>query len=172
MGTLSREWAISMAFSIALLLVFGLGLVWLNIERVDMAYELNKIQRQIDEVEALSAKLEVERNTLITPSRLREMAKDCGLGSARPGQIRRVAANGEIEASPLVSLAAEPAKGAGKGLADRPAAKGADKGPARAGTKRAGGVKNAKADDAASVEDVIAKAAKPKPLKTAAETRP
>lgn len=172
MGTLSREWAISMAFSIALLLVFGLGLVWLNIERVDMAYELNKIQRQIDEGEALTAKLEVERNTLITPSRLREMAKDCGLGSARPGQIRRVAANGEIEASPLVSLTVEPAKGAGKGLADRPAAKSSGKSPAKAGAKRASGAKTAKADDEASVEDAIAKAAKPKPLKTAAATRP
>lgn len=172
MGTLSREWAISMAFSIALLLVFGLGLVWLNIERVDMAYELNKIQRQIDEVEALTAKLEVERNTLITPSRLREMAKDCGLGPARPGQIRRVAATGEIEASPLVSLAAEPAKGAGKGLADRPAAKGSGKSPAKAGAKRASGAISAKAEDAASAEDAIAQAAKPKPLKTAAATRP
>ena len=74
MGTLSKEWAISMAFSLALLLAFGLGLVWVNIERVDLAYELNKIQRQIDEMETLSAKLEVERNTLVTPARLRELA--------------------------------------------------------------------------------------------------
>jgi cell division protein FtsL len=114
MGTLSKEWAISMAFSLALLLVFGLGLVWVNIERVDLAYELNKIQRQIDEMETLSAKLEVERNTLVTPSRLREQAKDHGLGPARPGQIRRVAANGEIEASPMVAVTAEPAKPAAK----------------------------------------------------------
>lgn len=105
MNVLSREWAISMAFSIALLLIFGLGLVWLNIERVDLAYELNKIQRQIDDVETLTAKLEVERNTLITPSRLREMATQYGLGPARPGQIRRVSQAGQVEASPLVSAA-------------------------------------------------------------------
>lgn len=114
MGTLSKEWAISMAFSLALLLAFGLGLVWVNIERVDLAYELNKIQRQIDEMETLSAKLEVERNTLVTPARLRELAKEHGLGPARPGQIRRVAANGEIEASPLVATAVEPSKTAAK----------------------------------------------------------
>jgi len=119
MTTLSREWAISVAFSIVLLLVFGLGLVWLNIERVDLAYELNKMQRQIDDVETLSAKLEVERNTLITPSRLREVAQEYNLGPARPGQIRRVAATGEIEASPLVTLADDPrTKSPAKSAAD------------------------------------------------------
>ncbi|WP_428567161.1 MAG: hypothetical protein ACP59X_07435 [Solidesulfovibrio sp. DCME] len=136
MGTLSREWAISMAFSLVLLLVFGLGLVWLNIERVDLAYELNKMQRQIDEIESLSAKLEVERNTLITPGRLREVAREYGLGPARPGQIRRVAASGEIEASPLVAAAEDgKAKGGAKGPSEtRPAG-------AKASAKSAGAPK-------------------------------
>ena len=107
MNVLSREWAISMAFSLALLLIFGLGLVWLNIERVDLAYELNKIQHEIDNVETLTAKLEVERNTLITPSRLREMATQYDLGPARPGQIRRVSPAGQVQSSPLVSAAGE-----------------------------------------------------------------
>jgi cell division protein FtsL len=131
MGAVSKEWAISMACSIVLLLVFGLGLVWLNIERVDLAYELNKLQRKIDEGETLTAKLEVERNTLITPARLREVARDYGLGPARPGQIRRVNASGEIESSPLLAASeenkaktpAKPAvKAAAKAPADQPAA--------------------------------------------------
>jgi cell division protein FtsL len=104
MNTLSKEWAISMAFSITLLLIFGLGLVWLNIERVDLAYELNKIQRQIDDVETLTAKLEVERNTLITPARLREVSREYNLGPARSGQIRRVNVSGEVESSSLVTV--------------------------------------------------------------------
>ena len=161
MGTLSKEWAISMAFSIALLLVFGLGLVWLNIERVDMAYELNKIQRQIDDVETLTAKLEVERNTLITPSRLREMAKDCGLGPAKPGQIRRVAANGEVEASPMASLAAEPAKGAGKAAAAGGAV-------AQKTAKASLHGSRARSASRALSDEAIARAAKPKPLNAAA----
>lgn len=99
MSSLSTEWAVSMAFSIVLLLVFGLGLVWLNIERVDMAYEINRTQRKIEEAEALVAKLDVERNTLITPARLREMARQSNLGPARPGQIRRVNAAGQVEAA-------------------------------------------------------------------------
>lgn len=128
MGSLTREWAVSMAFSIVLLLVFGLGLVWLNIERVDMAYELNKMQRQIDDTEALVAKLEVERNTLITPARLREVARQYDLGPARPGQIRRVAPSGEVESAPMVSVNDE--------SKTKPAAKSAGQVPAPVKTKR------------------------------------
>jgi len=98
MSSLSTEWGVSMAFSIVLLLVFGLGLVWLNIERVDMAYEINHIQRQIEDADALVAKLDVERNTLITPARLRELAKQYNLGPAHPGQMRRVNDAGQVEA--------------------------------------------------------------------------
>lgn len=165
MGTLSKEWAISMAFSIALLLIFGLGLVWLNIERVDLAYELNKMQRQIDDMEALSAKLEVERNTLITPSRLRELAQDCGLGPARPGQIRRVAANGEIEASPMVAVAAEPAKSGTKAATD------ATKAAARAAAETGKAQPRAVAEAAKTAPKVPAEGgrsvAKPKPFQPA-----
>ncbi len=135
MSTLSREWGISMAFSIALLLVFGLGLVWLNIERVDLAYELNKMQRQIDEVETLSAKLEVERNTLITPARLREVAREYDLGPARPGQIRRVSASGEVEASPMVAAAESAVSKAGAKAPADPAAPAKPKARAKSGTK-------------------------------------
>jgi hypothetical protein len=92
---MSREWAFSMAFSLLLMLVFGMGLVWLNIERVDMAYEITRLQGEIDQSTALSAKLEVERDTLITPGRLRELAVQFGLGPAKSGQIRWVGENGE-----------------------------------------------------------------------------
>lgn len=95
MSSMSREWAFSMAFSLLLMLVFGMGLVWLNIERVDMAYEITRLQGEIDQSTALSAKLEVERDTLITPGRLRELAVQFGLGPAKSGQIRWVGENGE-----------------------------------------------------------------------------
>lgn len=161
MGTLSKEWAISMAFSLALLLAFGLGLVWVNIERVDLAYELNKIQRQIDEMETLSAKLEVERNTLVTPARLRELAKEHGLGPARPGQIRRVAANGEIEASPLLATAVEPSKTAAKS-----AAKAASADPAKTAAKPVA-ADAAKASPKPVAAEAASAAPKPKPFKPA-----
>ncbi len=95
MNAMSREWAFSMAFSLFLMLVFGMGLVWLNIERVDMAYEITRLQGEIDQATALTAKLEVERDTLITPGRLRELAAQFGLGPAKAGQIRWMTESGE-----------------------------------------------------------------------------
>jgi hypothetical protein len=133
MSAMSREWAFSMAFSLFLMLVFGMGLVWLNIERVDMAYEITRLQHDIDQSTALSAKLEVERDTLVTPGRLRELAVQFGLGPAKSGQIRWLGENGESmgesrapEAVPARAVAAEAAP-AGKSKA----ASRADKAPAK-----------------------------------------
>ncbi len=111
MNAMSREWAFSMAFSLFLMLVFGMGLVWLNIERVDMAYEITRLQGEIDQATALTAKFEVERDTLVTPGRLRELAAQFGLGPARPGQIRWMTEAGEAVQEVRVSEAAQAKSG-------------------------------------------------------------
>ncbi len=90
MRNVSSSWAFSTAFGLLMILSLGLGLVWLNIERVDLAYRLKKTQNEIERAEGLAAKLEVERDTLSTPSRLRRMAQSYGLGPAMPGQIRQL----------------------------------------------------------------------------------
>ena len=72
-------------------LILGLVSVWLNIERVDKAYDLRRMEKRLDEQEALAAKLEVERNNLLSPIRLRELAQKYGFGPASQGQIRRPA---------------------------------------------------------------------------------
>ncbi len=72
-------------------LILGLVSVWLNIERVDKAYDLRPMEKRLDEQEALAAKLEVERNNLLSPIRLRELAQKYGFGPASQGQIRRPA---------------------------------------------------------------------------------
>ncbi len=95
----------TLGFSVLTLLALGLGLTWVNIERVDMAYELKRIQTEIDSQEALISKLEVERNTLLTPERLRILATQYGLTQARPGQIRRLSLAGEELASPFIKAA-------------------------------------------------------------------
>ncbi len=104
MSNLSKEWALSVAFSLFLMLVFGLGLVWLNMERVDLAYRIDQLQKGIEDKEALVAKLEVERNTLITPHRLRALARHYGLGPAKSGQIRRISDSGGVTTPPLVGV--------------------------------------------------------------------
>ena len=105
MKGVTKEWALTLAFSVLTLLALGLGLTWVNIERVDMAYELKRLQTEIDSQEALISKLEVERNTLLTPERLRTLAAQYGLTQARPGQIRRLSLAGEEMASPVIKAA-------------------------------------------------------------------
>lgn len=105
MKGVTKEWAITLAFSVLTVLALGLGLTWVNIERVDMAYELKRLQTEIDAQETLISKLEVERNTLLTPERLRTLATQYGLTQARPGQIRRLALSGEELPSPVIKSA-------------------------------------------------------------------
>ncbi|MEZ7196614.1 MULTISPECIES: hypothetical protein [Pseudodesulfovibrio] len=72
-------------------LCLGLGAVWLNIERMDLAYDLRKMEQSLGRKEDLAAKLTVERNNLVSPYRLKKLAGQLGLGVAAPGQIRRIA---------------------------------------------------------------------------------
>lgn len=134
MKGVTREWAITLAFCLFTLLALGLGITWVNIERVDMAYELKRLQTEIDSQEALISKLEVERNTLLTPERLRVLAVQYGLSQARPGQIRRLSTAGDELPSPVIKSVpvpekpqkkSDPAKDGGK-AAKKPAQKDAD----------------------------------------------
>ncbi len=74
------------------LLILGLSLVWLNIERWDLAYRIERLERELQNKSALVAKLEVEKGNLLSPQRIRELAQNFGLAQARPGQIRHVEA--------------------------------------------------------------------------------
>lgn len=71
-------------------LIFGLVSVWLNIGRMDMAYDIRNMEKELDRRRTVTAKLEVERNNLLSPYRLGELAKELGLVVPKPGQIRRV----------------------------------------------------------------------------------
>ena len=71
-------------------LFLGLTLVWLNIERVDLAYGLKKLQVALDEKSAHADKLAIERNNLMSPFRLRKKAEIYGLAPAKAGQIRHL----------------------------------------------------------------------------------
>lgn len=95
MRGVSGSWVVVMILLFVAALVQGLGLVWVNIERVDLAYEIQKLQTQADNAQSLIAKLQVERDNLINPRRLDQLAKDYGLGPAKPGQIRRFTEDGK-----------------------------------------------------------------------------
>ena len=68
--------------------ILGMSLVWVNIERVDLAYDLQKMQTALSKKQELASKLELERNNLISPAQLRQFADQNGLHSAGQGQMR------------------------------------------------------------------------------------
>ncbi len=72
-------------------LILGLAVVWINIERLDLAYELKQLQTELERKNDLQAKLEVERMNLLSSSRLRILAEEHELRQAEPGQIRILA---------------------------------------------------------------------------------
>mgnify|MGYP000185734508 CR=1 FL=1 len=94
MSSMDRNWLPMFLSSLAVALGLGLASVWLNIERMDLAYDLRKMEKKHDRKAALYVKLEVERDNLSSPYRLRKLAEKYGLGVATPGQIRRVGEDG------------------------------------------------------------------------------
>lgn len=84
-------WMLTFVLSLLLSLVTGLGLVWLSIERTDMAYSIRQLRGEVERRAVLQTKLEVERDRLLAPSVLGRKAAEFGMREARPGQIRRLA---------------------------------------------------------------------------------
>lgn len=71
-----------------LTIVLGLALVWVNIERVDLAYELKTLERELQEKQDQHSKLQVERHFLLAPASLRARAEAAGLRPPHRDQIR------------------------------------------------------------------------------------
>lgn len=96
MNQLTKTWLIWSSAAALSTLLLGLTLVWLNIERVDLAYGLKSLQTKVDQLEAHASKLQVERDNLASPYNMRKMAVKYGLKPAQSGQIRRIANNDEF----------------------------------------------------------------------------
>jgi len=86
----SGVWGLCMIISLLFSLAAGVALIWISIARNDLGYEIFKLQKEIDNGLAHITKLEVERDSLLSPYVLHEKAKDLGLRIADPGQIRRL----------------------------------------------------------------------------------
>lgn len=86
----TRGWLILVLLEILSISVMGLMLVWSGIERTDTTYFINKALNEVREREALHAKLEVERERLLSPYELRRRAEEFGMKEPRAGQVRRL----------------------------------------------------------------------------------
>ncbi|MBQ4567251.1 MAG: hypothetical protein IJA79_03880 [Desulfovibrio sp.] len=85
-----RGWLLVLALGLLSCMVMGLVLVWSGIERTDTTYFINIAQNELRERQALTAKLEVERERLLSPYELRRRAEEAGMREPKPGQIRRM----------------------------------------------------------------------------------
>ena len=74
--TSSSGWLLLLVLSLLFSLVMGLALVWLS--------------GQLEERIVLKAKLEIERDRLLSPHILGRKAEELGMREARPGQIRKL----------------------------------------------------------------------------------
>lgn len=86
----SGGWLLTLILSLLFSMVLGLALVWLSIDRNDTAYSIHKMQGQVEEARAHVNKLEVERDSLLSPYVLGRKADQLGMGMADPGQVRRL----------------------------------------------------------------------------------
>ena len=71
-------------------LVMGLVMVWSNIERMDINYFINQLQASVKERQEHKAKLETEREFLLSPNELGRRATALGMRQPSPGQVRRM----------------------------------------------------------------------------------
>ena len=90
----SGGWLLVLVLSLLFSLVTGLALVWLSIERTDMAFTIRQLRGQLEERVILKAKLEIERDHLLSPQILGRKAEELGMHEAKPGQVRKMPAPG------------------------------------------------------------------------------
>lgn len=88
-GRGTTGWLLVIVLGILSCLVMSLVMVWVNIERMDTSFFINTIQVDIREKQAHKAKLEIEREHLLSPYELGRRAEHFGMHQAKPGQIRR-----------------------------------------------------------------------------------
>ncbi len=84
----SSGWILILVLGTLSAMFMSLVLVWVNIERMDTSYFINTLQIDIKEKRTHKAKLEVEREYLLSPYELGRKAKTLGLHQPGIGQVR------------------------------------------------------------------------------------
>lgn len=92
-----RRLVLPLIVAVAMAAALALTLVWLNIERTKLAYRIRTLQQEVERSLDMNAKLSVEREHLLSPHALGRQAEEFGLGPARPGQIRRMSGNEDLD---------------------------------------------------------------------------
>ncbi|MCA1742417.1 MAG: hypothetical protein ABR542_01980 [Desulfonatronovibrio sp.] len=85
----SKIWT-KLAIVLFFTFVVCLSKVWVNIERVDLSYRMQRLQNEFRENQELRTKLTIEKNNLLSPYRLKELGEKRGLFSPEESQIRKI----------------------------------------------------------------------------------
>ena len=89
-GRGSTGWLVFIVLGTLSSLLMGLVMVWSNIERMDVNYFINQLQASVRERQEHKAKLEMEREFLLSPNELGRNAAALGMRQPSPGQVRRL----------------------------------------------------------------------------------
>jgi hypothetical protein len=79
-----------LAIVMTLTFLLGLAKVWVNIERVDLSYRIQRLQNEYQENQELRTKLTIEKNNLLSPYKLKMMGEEIGLSVPADSQIRKI----------------------------------------------------------------------------------
>ncbi len=84
----STGWILFVVLGTLSAMFMTLVLVWVNIERMDTNYFINNLMISISEKKVHKAKLEMEREFLLSPHELGRRAEELGMHQPKAGQIR------------------------------------------------------------------------------------
>ena len=83
-------WFLFTLMAIMFTLTMGMTLTWINLGSRSIASDIHSMQCQAEEARVHISKLEVERDSLLSPYILGKTAERLGMAMADPGQIRRI----------------------------------------------------------------------------------
>lgn len=89
-GAHANVWLVFLIVSLLFSFSIGLFLIWMSIDRNSLAHNIHKLQQELSSSEGHIVKLEVERDSYLSPYILDKKAKEIGLNIADPGQVRRL----------------------------------------------------------------------------------
>lgn len=89
----SGGWFLFLLMALMFSIMMGMAVTWITIGSSNIASNIHKIQRQTEAARIHVAKLEVERDSLLSPYILGKTAERLGMSMADPGQIRRIEAS-------------------------------------------------------------------------------
>ena len=86
----SGGWFLLLIVSILFSLSMAVYSTWIRFDTQDAAYSIHRMQQEASAAKMHISKLEIERDSLLSPYMLGKTAEKLGMSMADPGQIRRL----------------------------------------------------------------------------------